>query len=243
MATAETILGEAKSDWSEAENAPIVTDYFEMLNEDITKNNYNKAEHNRNLRDQLPHRSKGSVEFKHQNISAVLLGLGQPWITGYKPLAQFQNALVNAVLSWLDAHPDWLVDKSFSGKGGVGARIGTVAVREETSLWIGPPPTHANEAPVVDVEFMAAMRRKYDVAARDAANRALGRAGEERVLAHERAILRQFGRADLAKRVRWTSVEEGDGWGYNIHSFEPNATPRLVEVKTTNGWDRTPFHI
>jgi len=87
------------------------------------------------------------------------------------------------------------------------------------------------------------MGRKYDVAARDAANRALGRAGEERVLAHERASLRQIGRDDLAARVCWTSVEDGDGWGYDILSFEPDATPRLIEVKTTNGWERTPFHI
>lgn len=34
-----------------------------------------------------------------------------------------------------------------------------------------------------------------------------------------------------------------DGAGYDISSFEPDGLPRLLEVKTTNGWDRTPFHI
>ena len=25
--------------------------------------------------------------------------------------------------------------------------------------------------------------------------------------------------------------------------FEPSGKPRLIEVKTTNGWERTPFYI
>ena len=45
------------------------------------------------------------------------------------------------------------------------------------------------------------------------------------------------------KRIVWTSQEEGDGAGYDIRSFEPDGTERLLEVKTTNGWERTPFHI
>ncbi len=172
-----------------------------------------------------------------------MLGLGQPWIIGYKPAARFQNALVDAVLRWIDSRPDWLkVGLTKIGHGG-SLQGPATAVREAEPLWIGPPPTHSNEPPVVDVEFMAAMGRKYDVAARDAANRALGRAGEERVFAHERASLRQVGRSDLAERVRWTSVEDGDGWGYDISSFDRDATPRLIEVKTTNGWERTPFHL
>ena len=39
------------------------------------------------------------------------------------------------------------------------------------------------------------------------------------------------------------SDEDGDGAGYDIASFAPNGQPRLIEVKTTNGWERTPFHI
>jgi len=26
-------------------------------------------------------------------------------------------------------------------------------------------------------------------------------------------------------------------------SFTPDGAPRLIEVKTTNGWDRTPFYL
>lgn len=222
--------------WSDAEIDLIVADYFAMLADDIAGIPYNKAEHNRNLRATI-RRSRGSIEFKHQNISAVLLGLGQPWIVGYKPAANFQNALVDGVLRWLDGHTSWLLPKSER------AAATLAPAFEDQELWIGPPPTHKNEAPPVDVEFMAAIGRKYDVAARDERNRQLGKAGEQLVLKHEKSTLLTAGRDDLAKRVRWTAVEDGDGWGYDIHSFAPNGRDRLIEVKTTNGWERTPFHI
>lgn len=90
---------------------------------------------------------------------------------------------------------------------------------------------------------MLRIARKSDVAGRDERNRVLGRAGEERVLAYERSVLRSAGRDDLARKVRWVSEEDGDGAGYDIASFERDGRSRLIEVKTTNGWDRTPFHI
>jgi len=50
-------------------------------------------------------------------------------------------------------------------------------------------------------------------------------------------------REDLARKVRWVSEEDGDGAGYDIASFTPDGRERLIEVKTTNGWERTPFYI
>lgn len=90
---------------------------------------------------------------------------------------------------------------------------------------------------------MMAVRRQFDVAEREERNRALGKAGEERALIHERSVLRDAGRDDLARKVLWISQEEGDGAGYDIASFTPQGAQRLIEVKTTNGWDRTPFYI
>ena len=74
----------AGADWSLDEVELIVADYFAMLEAELSGLAYSKAEHNRRLQ-QATGRSKGSVEFKHQNISAVLKGLGEDWITGYKP--------------------------------------------------------------------------------------------------------------------------------------------------------------
>ena len=60
---------------------------------------------------------------------------------------------------------------------------------------------------------------------------------------HERVSLAGAGRRDLAERVRWVSDEEGDGAGFDIASFDRDGSERLIEVKTTDGWERTPFHI
>ena len=63
------------------------------------------------------------------------------------------------------------------------------------------------------------------------------------MLAHERVSLRPAGRDDLARRVRWVSEEDDDGPGYDIASFAPDGLPRLIEVRRTKGWDRTPFQM
>jgi hypothetical protein len=223
------------NDWSDAENDLIVADYFAMLAEDIAGRPYSKAGHRRALRDGMQGRSDGSVEFKHQNISAVLKGLGESWINGYKPAFNFQASLEDAVLRWLARNRAWLERLPVA--------TGTQAFRDATPIWIGPAPTLSNQPPPKELEQMLRLARKVDVAGRDARNRALGRAGEERVLQHERAALRASGREDLARAVRWVSDEDGDGAGYDIGSFTLDGKARLIEVKTTNGWERTPFHI
>lgn len=223
------------NDWTDEENDLIVADYFAMLAEDIAGRRYNKAEHRRILLPLLDDRSEGSIEFKHQNISAVLKGLGEDWITGYKPAFNFQMTLVDAVLRWLACNPAWLErSNGIQSLGGLD---------EPPQIWVGPPPTLSNQPPPQELEQMLRIAHKFDVAGRDERNRALGRAGEERVLAHERSALQGVGRDDLACKIRWVSEEDGDGAGYDIASFEPDGRLRLIEVKTTNGWDRTPFHI
>lgn len=224
----------AAETWSDEQNDVIVARYFAMMASDIAGSPYNKAQHNRHLQG-LTGRSRGSIEYKLQNVSAVLKGLGEDWIPGYKPAFNFQASLVDAVARWLDVNPSWRAEA------GVAATADHLA--DQGALWLEPPPTVRNAPPPAEQEQMLAIARKFDVAARDAHNRSLGRAGEARVLAHERATLRVAGRRDLADRVRWISEEEGDGAGYDIASFAPDGDDRLVEVKTTNGWERTPFHV
>lgn len=230
----------SESEWSDEENDLIVADYFSMLTDELLKRDCNKSEHRRSLLKLLPKRNESSIEFKHCNISAVLDLLGQQKINGYKSRYRYQASLVDAVIRWLEANPVWTATQHSSLKETV-----VTGFRDESDsiLWIGPPPTFSNTPPPVDPAFAAAVGRKYDVAQRDARNRALGRAGEERVLRHEQALLRSMDRTDLADKVRWSAVEDGDGVGYDISSFEPDGRARLIEVKTTNGWERTPFHI
>lgn len=231
----------ADADWTDQENDLIVEDYFEMLAAELANIPYVKAHHRRELLPKLrPIRNEGSVEFKHQNISAVMLGLGQPRINGYKPASQFQMSLVDAVLRRLGKFADW--SKVVAARALPGSKSYAPAA-EPKPLWFGPPPTQVNEPPTVDPTLMAAIGRKYDVAERDERNRSLGEAGERLVLNYERSRLISQGKSDLADRVRWTSKEIGDGTGFDIESFDDAGAVKLIEVKTTNGWERTPFHI
>jgi hypothetical protein len=215
--------------WTDEENDMIVADYFAMLADDAAGRPYNKAEHNRDLQ-AATGRTRTSIEYKHQNVSAVLVGMGEAWIAGYKPAFKFQMSLAEAVARWLARNPAW-VDRP-PDPPATGAL-----------LQFGPPPTLSNQPPPDALELTLAIAARFDVAGRDARNRALGRAGEERVLHHERAVLTGADRGDLARRVKWVSDEEGDGAGYDIESFEPDGRARLIEVKTTRGWDRTPSII
>ncbi|WP_341897563.1 DUF3883 domain-containing protein [Ferrovibrio terrae] len=221
--------------WADEENDLIVADYFAMLVDDAGRRSYSKTEHRRALLPRLNGRSEGSIEFKHQNISAVLKGMGEDWIRGYKPASNYQLSLEDAVDRWLKLNPAWL------------DRLPVVhpvtGAQEAASIWIGPVPTLSNQPPPQELEQTLRVARKFDVAGRDERNRNLGRAGEKHVLAHERMVLQSAGRDDLARKVRWVSEEDGDGAGYDIASFAPNGGSRLIEVKTTNGWERTPFHI
>lgn len=218
----------ATGPWTDAENDLIIADYFAMLVAELAGHPYNKAEHNQQLQSQIG-RSRGSIEFKHRNISAILKGLGESWIIGYLPAFNFQASLDDAVARWLRQQPT------------------PVAPREAASqsLVIDVPPILKDHPPPDELEQMQmrALAHKFDVAAQAERNRILGRAGEERALAHERAVLNDAGRTDLAERVRWVSEEDGDGAGYDIESYSPDGQTRLIEVKTTNGWERTPFYI
>ena len=70
----------AGDDWSREEVEATVGDYFAMLRDELAGLPVNKSERNLRLRRLLQNRSKGSVEFKHANISAVLTLHGYPYI-------------------------------------------------------------------------------------------------------------------------------------------------------------------
>lgn len=220
--------GEHK-DWTDEELDLIVADYFSMLTEELAGVPFNKAEHNRLLRDKIE-RSKGSVEFKYQNISAVLLQVGLPRIVGYAPAANYQGAIIGAVDRYLSHNPAALhPEATISG------------LTEPASLFVGAPPALLPVAPrKPDIERLV---RKFNPVERDFRNRKLGREGEELVFHFERERLLRLDRPDLAKKIKWVSEEIGDGAGYDILSFDPTGKERLLEVKTTVGADVTPFYL
>lgn len=218
-----------RPNWTDGELDIIVADYFLMLQNEATGSSYNKAEHNRLLRRHID-RSEGSIEFKHQNISAVLLKLGLPRIAGYMPAANYQKAIITAIDRYLSQHPVALhPEKTLDG------------LSERQGLFVGTPPPLLPILPrKADMERLV---RKFNPVERDFRNRKLGRDGEELVFHHECHRLTQLDRPDLAKKIRWISEELGDGAGYDILSFDERGKERLLEVKTTVGADVTPFYI
>lgn len=228
MATGDDPTG---LDWSDREIDLIVADYFDMLRMERAGQPYVKAERNRSLQE-LTHRSRGSIEFKHQNISAVLLKLGMDWISGYKPMANFQKSLISGIEHYLVHRTDVLLPPAPAPIRGVA---------EDEVLFFEAPPKVTVTSP--EPESLTRLVRKFDPAARDAQNRALGKRGEERAFFSERSRLKAEGRTDLASKVRWISEEEGDGAGYDILSFDAKGMERLLEVKTTVGSDTTPFFL
>jgi hypothetical protein len=216
--------------WSETELSAVVDSYFRMLASERAGVLYNKSENRRQLMTTV-HRSEGSIERKLQNISAVLDLLGAQWINGYKPLAHYQDALVSAVERGLGRDPGFL----FPASSGMQPQPGEDGI-------VVPPPAFTDP----DKTLTLAVRRlvgKFDPAERDARNRELGKAGERFVIDFERDRLRRAGREDLANGVRWVSDLDGDGFGYDVRSFEPDGAERLLEIKTTCGHERTAFWL
>jgi hypothetical protein len=84
---------------------------------------------------------------------------------------------------------------------------------------------------------------RFDFVARDAVNRDLGRRGEEFVVEFERRRLHEGGQRDLVQRIEWTAHVRGDGAGYDVQSFNPDGTARLIEVKTTGLGKYFPFNV
>lgn len=63
------------------------------------------------------------------------------------------------------------------------------------------------------------------------------------ILAAMRRALRKAKCTKLAKRVTHVAVEEGDGAGYDVRSFEVDGAVKLIEVKTTRGGPDTDFFV
>src|ERR1700677_439734 len=92
------------TDWQDDELDAIIADYFAMLAADLSGQPYIKSRHSAALMAQIG-RTHRSVEFKHQNISAVLDELGMAWIPGYKPKRNYQNAIFDVIDRYLTQHP------------------------------------------------------------------------------------------------------------------------------------------
>lgn len=232
------------TDWNADELDAIVADYFAMLADEIAGRRYVKSHHNAALRERIG-RTAGSIERKHMNISAVLIELGLPTIDGYKPFSNFQDALGRTIERYLVEHPNTLRDEAFVPRWGQQGGLANAApgLVDTPAIFVddAPPPPGAPRPP--RPAGLERLVRKFDPVARDFRNRSLGKAGEALIVDFERRRLAALDRKDLASKVRWVAQEDGDGAGYDIHSFDREGNDRLIEVKTTRGPRSTPFFV
>lgn len=218
------------TDWTADELDAIVADYFAMLDEEQLGHRYSKAQHNAALVQKIG-RTRASIEFKHRNISAVLRELGMPEIDGYKPATNYQDAIFDAIDRHLTNRPEPIPT----------GREPSPMLAEPAQLYVEAPPPLVRARP--RPAALERLVRKFDPALRDERNRSLGKAGERMIYDFERQQLELQDRPDLARKVRWVAQEDGDGAGYDIRSFDARGKERLIEVKTTEGMERTPFYL
>ena len=181
------------------------------------------------------------MEFKHQNISAVLGELGYPCVKGYKPRGNVQG-LLREVLQDQLPRIDRLVEAD------VLAPQPEVEVANILDILVEPPRDVITELADERAEYRlptTAVKppRRINHLLQEALNRSLGAAGEALAMRYEHARLSAAGKEHLARNVEQVSVTEGDHAGYDIRSYETSGQDRFIEVKTTRYDRHTPFYI
>lgn len=216
----------ARTDWTEFEVKAIVDDYLDMLATEASGEPYSKTDHRRALNKKLNgNRSNGSIEFKHANISAVMINLGLPYIQGYKPRGNYQASLLEEIKRRLELDPSLIPS------------LRPTAIAEFAR---GPQLRRAKPAPPVKV---AQRGTHFDYGLLQEESRRRGDYGEQLVVSYEQTSLRHSGHPELAERVRWVAREDGDGLGYDVLSYNVEGHVRHIEVKATAYGRETPFYI
>ena len=92
----------SNSPWTDDELLRAIEAYLDMLRAELNGQPYSKAQINRDLRaGPLATRTKGSIEFRMQNISAALYELKMPWIVGYLPAKNIGNTVKEKMITLL----------------------------------------------------------------------------------------------------------------------------------------------
>ncbi|BAV06790.1 protein of unknown function [Filimonas lacunae] len=82
--------------------------------------------------------------------------------------------------------------------------------------------------------------RFVDYQGRQAEMSRIGLLGEQYVFERECNLIASY---NIRKKPRHVSVEDGDGLGFDILSYNSDGSEKYIEVKTTTGHFHTPFYI
>lgn len=223
-------------DWSIEENTAIVKDYFDMLIQELAGQDYNKSEHRRNLQKLLNQRSETSIEFKHHNISAVLVELGLPYISGYKPLPNYQQLLKETVEDYLVTNPE--LEDIFSRF--MFSDIKIPELKNILSRKVKVPDFKLTVSESTRKNRYQSKRNYYKEELR---HKRLGLLGEEFVISYEKQRLTTLGKKTLADQIEHISQTKGDSAGFDVLSFNEKGEEKFIEVKTTQLGKESPFYF
>lgn len=161
--------------WPVAEIQPTAASYFAMLRAELAGQPYVKAEFNREVQ-AATGRSRGAVEFKFANISAVLRDIGFPYVQGYQPRGNYQSALRTEVEQFLAHDPGMpqLLEARSAPDLPPAARLVQVGPPV-----MDPPSASSGRRTAVGVNYPQRQERNQDI----------GLKGEQLVVEHEHAAL------------------------------------------------------
>lgn len=230
--------------WTTQEIRPLLRAYFEMLTKERAGIPYHKADYIRKVSSEIRgRRTKGAIEFKMENVSAVLARSGADWVTGYRPARHLQERLLpQEIAAFLESQPLFQLptptdvaphNVSFLLPSSLPEAVfePSPPIPLSTQRTRRPPPLNPRQ--VARIDYITTAGRAQTI----------GRTGELVALRAERRRLQQAGRTDLAARVEHVSVTRGDGLGYDILSYSPSGDERFIEVKTTPFEPTRPFFL
>ncbi len=228
-----------RRDWNRLEVEAVVESYLRMLLLELTGKSYNKTAYRHELQKLLHNRTDFAIEKKHQNISAILIELGLPYISGYKPLVNYQILLYEVIEKRVYQAPE-LISSLIEG---IDRSIEIPAIGNILETCVDPPfGIEKSPRQYVRENKIPSQLNRPNYLLKEASNTMLGRAGEEYVLNYERARLLAERKDSLASKIEHVSRVR-DYEGFDILSFETNGKERLIEVKTTGFGIYTPFYI
>ncbi len=228
--------------WVREEIELIVADYLAMLLDELRGIPFSKTEHRRALIPKLNGRHNAAVEFKHRNISAVLLMLGCPYIDGYKPLFNFQQETFPSIVQQ-QVESSVLLQALLEKSASASPVIEVPGVADILKALVEPPERLEKTQHKGQDDHSRHMASKRDFLALEARNAQLGLLGEKFVVNYEKARLIAMGKESLAQRIEHSSQAIGDWLGYDIRSFNADGKERLIEVKTTKYGRYVPFYL
>ena len=150
--------------------------------------------------------------------------------------------LATEVESFLDQRPGFLEQLAAA------PTLNPSSIQQAPSLDLSQiivdPPEKIIAPSRTDKPWLSRRGQRIDFAEKDAADRKLGKLGEEFVYDLERHRLKEMGRDYLALKVQWVAQSIGDGLGFDILSFDDaDDSERMLEVKATVLGKFFPFYV